>query len=142
YFRVRVRAVRVRAECLVHLVRTIVQQRLDISAKGLVGLLDIGLHVSCTNCAEESVSHSCSKRASNEVLGSTSTTATRKALSPCPLLSLRPSLSPFLQTQRWFRCLEANYLRSKCFFLEKFLAQLLFEVPTPSLLLTFVQVPP
>eukprot|EP00904_Undaria_pinnatifida_P000914 jgi/Undpi1/10823/HiC_scaffold_3.g01352.m1 len=42
------------------------------------------------------------------------------------------------QTQRWFRCLEANYLKNKCMLLEKFLAQLLFAVPTPSLLLTFV----
>lgn len=43
-----------------------------------------------------------------------------------------------VQTQRWFRCLEANYLKTKCMLLEKFMAQLLFEVPTPSLLLTFV----
>ncbi|CAM9858913.1 unnamed protein product [Ascophyllum nodosum] len=42
------------------------------------------------------------------------------------------------QTQRWFRCLEANYLKTKCELLEKFLAQLLFDVPTPALLLTFV----
>lgn len=42
-------------------------------------------------------------------------------------------------TQRWFRCLEANYLRTKCFFLEQFMAQLLFDLPSPSLLLTFVQ---
>ncbi|CAN0447167.1 unnamed protein product [Laminaria digitata] len=43
-----------------------------------------------------------------------------------------------MQTQRWFRCLEANYLKNKCMLLEKFLAQLLFAVPTPSVLLTFV----
>lgn len=43
-----------------------------------------------------------------------------------------------VQTQRWFRCLEANYLKTKCRLLEKFLAQLLFEVHTPSLLMTFV----
>ncbi|CAM9453548.1 unnamed protein product, partial [Hapterophycus canaliculatus] len=41
------------------------------------------------------------------------------------------------QTQRWFRCLEANYLKSKCRLLERFLAQLLFELPTPSLLMNF-----
>eukprot|EP00903_Cladosiphon_okamuranus_P017799 g16382.t1 len=40
------------------------------------------------------------------------------------------------QTQRWFRCLEANYLKTKCRLLEKFLAHLLFEVHTPSLLMT------
>lgn len=45
--------------------------------------------------------------------------------------------APF-QTQRWFRCLDADYLQTKCMLLERFLAQLLFEVPTPSLLLTFV----
>lgn len=43
-----------------------------------------------------------------------------------------------IQTQRWFRCLDANYLKSKCNLLEKFLAQLLFEVASPSLLLSFV----
>ncbi|CBJ28523.1 conserved unknown protein [Ectocarpus siliculosus] len=42
------------------------------------------------------------------------------------------------QTQRWFRCLEANYLKTKCSLLERFLAQFLFEVPTPSLLMNFV----
>ncbi|KAG5192711.1 hypothetical protein JKP88DRAFT_292157 [Tribonema minus] len=44
-------------------------------------------------------------------------------------------------TQRWFRCLEANYLRTKCYYLEKFIGCLLFELPSPSLLLTFVQAP-
>ncbi|CAN0519850.1 unnamed protein product, partial [Ectocarpus sp. 12 AP-2014] len=40
--------------------------------------------------------------------------------------------------QRWYRCLEANYLKTKCSLLERFLAQFLFEVPTPSLLMNFV----
>ncbi|CAM9307517.1 unnamed protein product [Phaeothamnion confervicola] len=43
--------------------------------------------------------------------------------------------------QRLFRCLEEAYLRSKCLVLERFMAQLLFELPSPSLLLTFVQAP-
>eukprot|EP00953_Heterococcus_sp_UTEX-ZZ885_P036911 18999-Heterococcus_DN1.PRE.3 len=32
-------------------------------------------------------------------------------------------------------------VNTQCYFLERFMAQLLFELPSPSLLLTFVQAP-
>jgi hypothetical protein len=40
--------------------------------------------------------------------------------------------------QRMFRCLEKDYVALKCFLLERFLHDLLFESPTPMLLVDFL----
>lgn len=43
-----------------------------------------------------------------------------------------------LQRQRWFRCLEMDYLALKCFLLERFMHDLLFETTSPRLITDFL----
>jgi len=43
-----------------------------------------------------------------------------------------------LSKQRWFRCLDKDYLVLKCFLLERFMQDLLFESPAPDLMNCFV----
>lgn len=43
-----------------------------------------------------------------------------------------------LSRQRWFRCLEKNYLSLKCFLIERFMQDLLFESPSPDLINEFL----
>jgi len=43
-----------------------------------------------------------------------------------------------LYKQRWFRCLDKEYLALKCFLLERFMHDLLFESATPKLITTFL----
>lgn len=40
--------------------------------------------------------------------------------------------------QRWFRCLDKNYLSLKCFLIERFMQDLLFESPTPDIINEFL----
>lgn len=40
--------------------------------------------------------------------------------------------------QKIFRCVEKDYVALKCFLLERFLHDLLFESPTPNLLVNFL----
>lgn len=42
--------------------------------------------------------------------------------------------------QRWYRCLDANYLSLKVFLLERFLHDILFESSNPQILRDFVSV--
>ena len=44
------------------------------------------------------------------------------------------------QRQRWFRCLDKDYLALKCFLLERFLHDVLFESRSPQLIATFAGV--
>lgn len=43
-----------------------------------------------------------------------------------------------LYKQRWFRCLDKDYLALKCFLLERFMHDLLFESTAPKLITTFL----
>lgn len=45
-----------------------------------------------------------------------------------------------INRQRWFRCLEKDYLGLKCFLLERFMHDLLFESSSPDLIRTFLGV--
>lgn len=44
----------------------------------------------------------------------------------------------FVTRKRWFRCLEIDYLKIKCFLLERFLHDVLFESTTASLIAEFL----
>jgi len=43
-----------------------------------------------------------------------------------------------LSRKRWYKCLDKEYLALKCFLLERFVADLLFESPSPSLMHDFL----
>lgn len=43
-----------------------------------------------------------------------------------------------LSRQRWYRCLEKKYLSLKCFLIERFMQDLLFESPTPDVINEFL----
>lgn len=43
-----------------------------------------------------------------------------------------------LHRQRWFRCLDRDYLALKCFLLERFMHDLLFESTTPDIITDFL----
>lgn len=43
-----------------------------------------------------------------------------------------------LQRKKWFKCLDRDYLSLKCFLLERFMHDLLFESPSPALIGTFL----
>jgi hypothetical protein len=43
-----------------------------------------------------------------------------------------------LQRKKWFKCLDKDYLSLKCFLLERFMHDLLFESPTPTLISRFL----
>lgn len=43
-----------------------------------------------------------------------------------------------LQRKKWFRCLECDYLSLKCFLLERFIHDVLFESPSPKLISEFL----
>ena len=43
-----------------------------------------------------------------------------------------------LQKKRWYRCLDKEYLALKCFLLERFMHDVLFETRTPDLILKFL----
>lgn len=43
-----------------------------------------------------------------------------------------------LSRQRWFRCLDKNYLALKCFLIERFMQDLLFESPSPDIINEFL----
>lgn len=43
-----------------------------------------------------------------------------------------------LNRKRWFKCLDQEYLSLKCFLLERFIHDLLFESPTPDFISEFL----